>query len=132
MDNKEKLAAVLAQKNEKSIRLWGANLTADDGYELGAGVNAKELADSIAGWDDYPDTEIKHHVCEIFCRFDGLLSAFPDDGDDDSYLFLCEYLQEHLITDPLVVENIAFAADNAISLGQMREFLARQQCKVRR
>lgn len=127
MDYKEKIAAVLAQKNEKSTRLWGANLTAGDGYELGAGVNARELADSIAGWDDYPDEEIKQHVCEIFCRFDGLLSTFPDDGDDDSYLFLCDYLQEHLITDPSVVENIAFAADSSISLGQMREFLARQQ-----
>lgn len=127
MDSKEKIADVLAQKNEKSIRLWGGDLTTSDGYELGAGVNAKELADSIAGWDNYPDAEIKQHVCEIFCRFDGLLSAFPDDGDDDSYMFLCEYLQEHLITDPLVVENIAFAADNSISLGQMREFLSRQQ-----
>jgi len=127
MDSKEKIADVLAQKNEKSVRLWGGDLTASDGYELGAGVNAKELADSIAGWDNYPDAEIKQHVCEIFCRFDGLLSTFPDDGDDDSYLFLCEYLQEHLIADPLVVENIAFAADNAISLHQMRELLPRQQ-----
>lgn len=127
MDNKEEIANDLAQKNEKSARLWGANLAASDGFELGAGVNAKELADSIAGWDDYPDAEIKQSICEIFCRFDGLLSAFPDDGDDDSYLFLCEYLQEHLVSDDLVVENIAFAADNAISIGQMREFLSRQQ-----
>ena len=127
MDDKEKIADVLAQKNEKSARLWGENLTAGDGYELGAGVNARELADSIAGWNDYPDAEIKQNVCASFCRFVGLLSAFPDDGDDDSYLYLCEYLQEHLIADPLVVENITFAADNAISLGQMREFLARQQ-----
>lgn len=127
MENKEEIANVLAQKNKKTARIWGANLTASDGYELGAGVNARELAESIAGWDDYPDAEIKQNVCEIFCRFDGLLSTFPDDGDDDSYLFLCEYLQEHLITDPLVVENIALAAENAISLGQMRKFLARQQ-----
>ncbi len=123
----EKIAAILVQKSEKTARLWGANLTADDGFELGAGVNARELADSIAGWGDYPDAEIKQHVCEIFCRFDGLLSTFPDDGDDDSYLFLCEYLQEHLITDPLVVENIALAAENANSLKQMRQFLSRQQ-----
>ena len=123
----EKIAAVLAQKNEKSARLWGANLTASDGFELGAGVNARELADSIAGWNDYPDAEIKQHVCEIFCRFDGLLSTFPDDGDDDSYLSLCEYLQEHLVSDDSVVENIAFAAENASSLKQMRQFLARQQ-----
>lgn len=123
----EKIAAVLARKNEKSARLWGGNLTASDGYELGAGVNARELADSIAGWDDYPDTEIKQYVCEIFCRFDGLLSAFPDDGDDDSYMFLCEYLQEHLVSDESVVENIAFAAENASNLKQMCQMLSRQQ-----
>ena len=123
----EKIAAVLARKNEKSARLWGANLTARDGYELGAGVNARKLADSIAGWDDYPDTEIKQYVCEIFCRFDGLLSAFPDDGDDDSYMFLCEYLQEHLVSDESVVENIAFAAENASNLKQMCQMLSRQQ-----